>query len=99
MGTARSFHTATLLPNSGKVLVVGGFDTTGAPLASAELYDPATRTFGPTGNNMPNKAAGHATILLPSGKVLIVGGGTSSVEIYDPSTNLCSSAGSMSSQR
>lgn len=33
-------HTATLLP-SGKVLVAGGFNATGA-LASAELYDPGS---------------------------------------------------------
>src|SRR5438132_1860268 len=43
MQTARANHTATLLP-TGKVLVAGGFQT-----ASAELYDPLTRTFMMTG--------------------------------------------------
>src|SRR2546429_89564 len=38
--TGRQFHTATLLPN-GKVLVAGGAEM--GPLASAELYAPATR--------------------------------------------------------
>src|SRR5207244_7226708 len=44
MSTARSAHTATLLSN-GQVLVVGGIDTNGAPLASAELYNPTTGTW------------------------------------------------------
>jgi hypothetical protein len=92
MVAERSFHTATLL-NSGKVLVAGGFDTNGAPLATAELYDPVAKTFSLTANNMPNKAAGHTATLLLNGKVLVVGGGNSSTQIYDPATNTWSSAG------
>src|SRR5436309_6975096 len=38
LATARSFHTATLLPN-GKVLVAGGYSN--GALATAELYDAA----------------------------------------------------------
>src|SRR6266513_4018883 len=47
LGTARTLHTATLLPN-GKVLVAGG--NNGSALASAELYDPATGTWTATGS-------------------------------------------------
>jgi hypothetical protein len=103
MGVARSYHTATLLPSNGKVLVAGGFDSSGAPLASSELYDPVAKTFSPIGSNLPNKAAGHTATLLTTGpdtgKVLIVGGGNSSSEIYDPSSNSWSSAGGISGQR
>ena len=48
LNTARYYHTATLLPN-GQVLVAGGFDGNGG-LASAELFNPATGSWTPTGN-------------------------------------------------
>jgi hypothetical protein len=50
---ARFNHTATLLPN-GKVLITGGELTTNAihPVSTVELYDPATGTFSPTGNDI-----------------------------------------------
>ena len=40
LGTARAFHTATLLTN-GKVLVAGGIGSSVTVLSSAELYDEA----------------------------------------------------------
>ena len=68
--TARSYHTATLLGGGsskpGKVLVVGGFEGSGAALASAELFNPATGTFSATANNMMNKAAGHTATWIPT---------------------------------
>ena len=48
LGTGRIEHTSTLLPD-GKVLVAGGINTD-TILASAELYDPATGTWSPTGS-------------------------------------------------
>src|SRR5690606_18161523 len=40
----RQLHTATLLAN-GLLLVVGGQDSSGAPIGTAQLFDPRTRTF------------------------------------------------------
>ena len=54
-------------------------------LTSAELYDPATGTFSPTGN-MSRSGLGHTATLLPSGKVLIHWG--TSAELYDPSSGM-----------
>jgi hypothetical protein len=104
MGTARYRHTSTLLPN-GQVLIAGGqgvLNSALIPLASAELYDPATRAFKATGS-LVNARLGATATLLPSGIVLIVGDdrytGTSSAELYDPATGTFTSAGSMTAMR
>src|SRR5262249_13866999 len=70
--TARFHHTATLLPD-GRVLVVGGEQGRGNPLASAELYDPATGTFSET-SSLSTARDGHTATLLPNGLVLVAGG-------------------------
>jgi hypothetical protein len=78
MGTTRSEHTATQLPN-GMVLVTGG----GSP--TAELYDPSTSLFSPTGS-METDRSGHSATLLQNGMVLVAGGGPrpplASAELY-----------------
>jgi hypothetical protein len=80
MAAARTFHTATLLPN-GTVLVVGG----GNENSTAEVYDPATGSFSITGG-MEIGRSGHTATLLPNGKVLVAGGGIfaglASAELY-----------------
>lgn len=90
MMTARALHSATRLP-SGEVLIVGGTASFGAGtkvsddnLGTAEIYDPITDDFHPTGalvGPLPPVGASTAT-LLPSGEVLILGDGTP--ELYDP---------------
>jgi hypothetical protein len=52
LSNARYFHSATLLP-SGKVLAAGGIGSNDIYLNSAELYDPAARTWSDTGSRVP----------------------------------------------
>lgn len=94
LATGRYLHSATLL-NDGRVLVVGGIDPAGNPLASAELYYPfasgviAAGTWAPTGS-LATARFGHTATLMPGGKVLVMGGrnaidpNLSSAELYDP---------------
>src|SRR5262245_3233551 len=96
MTTARANHTATLLLD-GRVLIVGG-DKTG----TAELYDPTTGTFTPTGNGTTGHGAltslyvgGSTATLLADGRVLITGG--TRPELYDPATGSFTATGNMSS--
>ncbi len=105
LGIPRNFSTATLL-NNGMVLVTGGNANLLASdsLTSAELYNPATGTFTPTGNmNVGHNF--HTATLLDNGKVLIAGGITTSnaaiptAELYDPATGTFSLTGNMNSGR
>jgi len=75
MVVPRITHTATPL-DDGRVLITGGIDRHGgggAAVASAELYDPATGTFTPTGG-MHTDRSQHTATLLAGGDVLIAGG-------------------------
>lgn len=74
MTEIRYSHTATLLAD-GRVLVVGGASglIDPPPSRSAELYDPATRTWTATGS-MKTARLSHTATRLPDGRVLILGG-------------------------
>jgi hypothetical protein len=108
MAVARSSHTATVLPD-GRVLVTGGHVGRQAQIqihATAELYDPVSGTFRPTGS-MTRVRHKHDAAPLPDGRVLIVGGADArddqgaydAVEVYDPDAGTFSPAGQMLWQR
>lgn len=98
LNIARYNHTTTLLSN-GKTLVTGGRDNSGNPLASAELYDPATGIWTPTGA-LGTMRYYHTATLLPNGKVLLSGGlGGASAELYDPVTGLWTPTGILNTAR
>jgi hypothetical protein len=95
MSIARDGHTSTLLPD-GTVLLAGGLalaNRSKPAVASVEIWDPASGSFFATGD-LGDGRAGHATVLLNNGQVLITGGsrfdsqnsisGMSSAELYTP---------------
>jgi hypothetical protein len=91
----------------GKVLAAGGIGTNGV-IGTAELYNPATGIWTPTGSlNAPR--AFHTATLLTNGTVLVADGSDfssgnsdptlASAEIYDPATGTWTLTGSMSQPR
>jgi len=83
MTAARGLQEATLLTSgqlSGQVLVTGGVGgqiTSGAAipaLATAEVYNPTTQAFTALAAPMVQPLAGHKSVVLASGQVLILGG-------------------------
>lgn len=110
LATARS--APAILLGTGKVLVAGGYacDSNGncTSLQSAEIYDPASGTFGSAGN-MTVARSGHTLTLLNNGTVLIAAGETCSsatsctalntAEIYDPIAGTFTATGSLNAAR
>jgi hypothetical protein len=85
MANPHYLHTATLL-NNGTVLIAGGCCATG----SAELYDPNSGAFTPTGS-LNTARYNFTSTRLNNGNVLVVGGygnnaGATTSELYHPST-------------
>lgn len=89
---ARRQHSATAL-DDGRVLLAGGRGGAAGdtPLASAELYDPAARTFTATAP-MRSARADHVAAAVTGGQVLVAGGtggrggdtALASAEVFDP---------------
>jgi WD40 repeat protein len=91
--TPRGGHVAALLAD-GKVLVVGGQspDLNGRDfVASAEIYDPSTGSFTPTGS-MSSSGRVSSAVLLPDGRVFVSKDGANA-EIYDPAAGTFSPTG------
>ncbi|CAF0882767.1 unnamed protein product [Adineta ricciae] len=100
MNSARTYHTASLLPD-GKVLAAGGYNSF-AYVNSAELYDPSTGSWTLTGS-LNNGRDSHTASILLNGKILVTGGFNGvfvkGSEIYDPSTGIWTSVRSMNVAR
>ena len=115
MKATRARHSATLIasgPLAGNVLVAGGTsDESGGDVATAELYDPATGQFMPTGRMSVPRENHSATFLSASivsgnlaGSVLVAGGGdasapSDSAEVFNPQTATFSPVGAMTAAR
>jgi hypothetical protein len=93
--------------SDGRVLITGGRQnrSNGITLLrtqTAEIYEPDTDEFAPTGS-MADVRAGHTATLLNDGRVLVVGGidasdgidNLASAEIYDPETGKFGATGSL----
>src|SRR2546422_6983481 len=99
LNQARAGHTATLLAN-GTVLIAGGKDAAGRPLATAELYDPAIGHYTQLAASLPAPVWGHTATLLNDGSVLIAGGEGNgglpglAAQVFDPGTGTFTAGGS-----
>ncbi|HET7811002.1 MAG TPA: hypothetical protein VFL16_10540 [Steroidobacteraceae bacterium] len=108
MNVSRRGHTATRLADA-RVLIAGGVTCCGTTgdifTGTAEIYDPRTDVFQPTGS-LSTPRGFHAATLLLDGRVLLTGGfvtiqgaTTASAEIYDPATGQFTPAGTLQTGR
>ena len=107
MNAGRYYNTATLLA-TGKVLVAGGGGACSAgtcqQFSSAELYDPATKTWTFT-SPMNHVRLAHTATLMQDGRVLVAGGSNitegclANAEIFDPTNQQWTETGAMSAPR
>ena len=81
-------------PDAGTGITLASYrlvESSASVLKTAELYDPATGTFSPTGS-MSLIHDQHTATLLQDGRVLVVGGGgegyasQKTADLYDPAT-------------
>ncbi|MDQ3979413.1 MAG: hypothetical protein M3314_07680 [Actinomycetota bacterium] len=102
LATIRGTTSAATL-RDGTILVAGG-GVGAIPVPAAELFDPASGQWRPTGA-LNEARRGHAVAALADGRVLVAGGRnaegdpTASAEIYDPGSGTWSVTAPMSVSR
>lgn len=117
MSVLRIHHRMVALssgPNSGKILIIGGFNGPvpyGVPswlaTSSVDLFDPISNNFTAANNGLLTSRGLFTATPLLDGRILIVGGyqpdpgagALASVEIYDPTNGSFSYTGSLSIAR
>ncbi len=104
MPETRNGFTLTAMPD-GKALIVGGADTSHAPIIEAPpyLYDPKLNMWRPAARMSMNRHH-HTATLLPNGLVLVAGGYgdgfvTASAELFDATTDTWTTTDSMAAAR
>ncbi|HUP68692.1 MAG TPA: kelch repeat-containing protein [Acidimicrobiales bacterium] len=106
MRTGRLSHTSTTLAD-GRVLVVGGQDSAGVGITTAEVYDPESGNWSAAGS-LATARLSHSATLLGDGRVLVAGGAPSeqnrsqaldTFETWSPVTGLWSPAGRLGTSR
>ena len=99
MATARSSHTANLLPD-GRVLVVGGYGAEKDPVNTAEIFDPAGGTWTDAGT-LKEARADHTATALGNGNIVVAGGlgEFTLAEMFDIAAGTWSEAGNTSLAR
>ncbi len=99
----RQVNNLFTVPLSGRVLVVGGEDST-ATTNTVDAFDPSGQTFTASGA-LTTPRQGHAAALLQNGKVLVSGGKSgasilNTAETYDTSTGrFTATSGAMQHER
>jgi len=73
MNTKRTQFAVVPLGGGGAVLVIGGLDQNGNPLASAELFNPATGTWTTLAGALNVARYNHAAVDV-NGAILVLGG-------------------------
>lgn len=99
MLSPRRSHTATFVPESGRVLLTGGlpFGSSSSALSTAELFDP-TGASPSIPLTMTAPRINHTATRLQDGRILIAGGSTgggvvhATAELFDPKTGALTAA-------
>lgn len=87
MGSPRSYHTLTVLPDGNVLASGGGTRSDGADLSfaakTAEIWDAGTESWTTMAAQQQGRLYHSSSLLLPDGRVLVAGGGRFSSAIVD----------------